>query len=105
MSTSDAYAREEQNNALLSSLHAKTQALKHVTLDIYDNARDQQIIDNTSETFSNMTTAIRGSAGRLTRMASSGDKVAVLKLAGIVVFVVLVLWYGLGWIWGLLFGR
>lgn len=40
-----------------------------------------------------MTTSIRGSAGRLTRMAKSGDKVAVLKLAGIIIATVVVLYY------------
>jgi blocked early in transport 1 len=94
-----------QNNALLSSLAAKTSQLKHVTLNIYDNARSQDTLDNTNEVFSNMSTTIRGSAGRLTRMAKSGDKVAVLKLAGILVVTVVVLWFVLGWIWGLVFGR
>lgn len=43
--------------------------------------------------------------GRLTRMARQGDRVAVLKLAGAIVGVVVVLWVVGGWIWGLLFGR
>ena len=102
---SGSYAAEEQNNALLSSLAAKTSQLKHVTLDIYDNARSQDTLDSTNEVFSNMSTSIRGSAGRLTRMAKSGDKVAVFKLSGIIIGTVLVLWFVLGWIWGLLFGR
>ena len=41
-----------------------------------------------------MTTSIKSSAGRLGRMAQQGNKVAVLKLAGIVVGVVVVLWWG-----------
>lgn len=94
-----------QNNALLSSLAAKTSALKHVTLDIYDNARNQDVLDNTNETFSNMSTSIRGSAGRLGRMAKSGDKIAVLKLAAILVVTVLVLWWVIGLLWRLVFGR
>lgn len=101
---SDAYAREEQNNALLSSLSQKTSALKHITLDIYDNARNQSTLDNTNEVFSSMSTNIRGSAGRLTRMARQGDKVAVLKIAAVGVVSVLVLWYVGGWILGLLLG-
>jgi len=52
-----------------------------------------------------MSTSIRGSAGRLGRMARQGDKVAVLKLAGCMVIVVLVLYWVLGAAWGLLFGR
>lgn len=102
---SGSYASEEQNNALLSSLAAKTSQLKHVTLDIYDNARSQDTLDSTNEVFSNMSTSIRGSAGRLTRMAKSGDRIAVLKLSAIIIGVVLVAWFVLGWIWGLVFGR
>lgn len=36
-----------QNNALLNSLAQKTSALKSVTIDIYDNARNHETIDNT----------------------------------------------------------
>ena len=52
-----------------------------------------------------MGTSIKGSAGRLTRMARSGDKIAVLKLSGILIVTVLVLWFVVGWVWGLLFGK
>lgn len=41
-----------------------------------------------------MTSQMKGSAGRLTRMAASGNKIAVLKLAGIIIAVFLVLFYG-----------
>lgn len=34
-----------QNNALLNSLSSKVSALKSVTVDIYDNARDQETLD------------------------------------------------------------
>lgn len=90
---SEAYERERQNNARLDELSAKVSALRGVTIDIYDNARAQDVIDNTSETFSSMTTQMKGSAGRLTRMAASGNKVAILKLSGIVIGVFLVLYY------------
>lgn len=50
-----------------------------------------------SETFSSMTTQLKGSAGRLGRMAASGNKVAVFKLSAIVVGVFLVLYYLLKW--------
>lgn len=63
------------------------------------------MLDNTNEAFSSMGTNLKGSMGRLTRMAKQGDRVAVLKLAGIIVGVVLVVWVVGGWIWGLLFGR
>jgi blocked-early-in-transport protein 1 len=94
---SDAYERERQNNSRLSELSAKVTALRGVTVDIYDNARAQDVIENTSETFSSMSTSLKGSAGRLGRMAASGNKVAILKLAGIIIGVVVLLWF----IWGL----
>lgn len=101
----DAYAREEQNNALLSSLQAKSSQLKHITLNIYDNARDQTTLDNTNEAFSSMGTNLKSSMGRLTRMAKSGDKVAVLKLAAMISGVVLFVWVVGGWILRLVFGK
>jgi hypothetical protein len=39
--------RRRQNNALLNALAQKTNALKSVTIDIYDNARSQETIDHT----------------------------------------------------------
>ena len=68
-----------------------------MTIDIYDNARDQHVIDSTSETFSTMGTSLKGSARRLGVMASQGNKVAVLKLAGIIVGVVVLAWWILSW--------
>lgn len=44
---SEAYERERQNNARLDELSAKVSALRGVTVDIYDNARAQDVIDNT----------------------------------------------------------
>ncbi|KAF2202929.1 hypothetical protein GQ43DRAFT_439292 [Delitschia confertaspora ATCC 74209] len=94
---SDVY--ERQNNSRLDELASKVSALRGVTIDIYDNARDQGVIDSTSETFSTFSTSLKGSATRLGRMAQSGNKVAILKLAGIIVGVVVLLY----WIWGLVF--
>lgn len=94
---SEAYERELQNNARLSLLSAKVTALRGVTVDIYENARDQDIIDNTSNTFSSVSTSLKGSAARLGRMASAGNKVAILKLAGIISGFVITLWF----FWGL----
>jgi len=94
---SDAYERERQNNDRLSELSAKVSALRGVTVDIYDNARAQDVIDNTSETFSSMGNSLKGSAGRLGRMAASGNKVAIFKLAGMIIGIVLLLWF----LWGL----
>jgi len=93
---SDAYERERQNNSRLSELSAKVTALRGVTVDIYDNARSQDVIDDTSNTFSTMSTSLKGSAGRLGRMAASGNKVAILKLSGMIVGAVIVLWFILG---------
>lgn len=95
---SAAYDREQQNNSRLSELSSKISALRGVTVDIYDNARDQNVIDNSSEVFSSMTTSIKGSAGRLGRMAQQGNKVAIFKLAGIIIGVVVVLWWGLSFL-------
>ena len=44
---SEAYERERQNNARLQELSAKVSSLRGVTVDIYDNARRQEVIDNT----------------------------------------------------------
>lgn len=43
---SEAYERERQNNARLDELSHKVSALRGVTVDIYDNARAQDVIDN-----------------------------------------------------------
>jgi len=96
---SDAYERERQNNTRLAELSSKVSALRGVTVDIYDNARAQDVIDNTSDTFSSMSTSLKGSAGRLGRMAASGNKIAIFKLSGMIIGTVLALWL----IWGLVF--
>ncbi|CAI9637181.1 hypothetical protein GT037_008358 [Alternaria burnsii] len=96
---SQAYEREQQNNSRLDELASKVSALRGVTIDIYDNARDQHVIDSTSDTFSSFSTTLKGSATRLTRMASSGNKVAIFKLSGIIIATVVVLY----WIWHLIF--
>lgn len=96
---SDAYERERQNNARLEELSAKVSSLRGVTVDIYDNARAQDVIDNTNDTFSSMSTQLKGSAGRLGRMAAAGNKVAIFKLSAIIIGIFLVLYY----IWKLLF--
>ncbi|EAT80108.1 hypothetical protein HBI56_057640 [Parastagonospora nodorum] len=94
---SQAYEREQQNDSRLSDLASKVSALRGVTIDIYDSARDQHVIDSTSETFSSFSTSLKGSAGRLTRMAQSGNKVAIFKLAGMLVGVIVVLWWVGSW--------
>lgn len=94
----EAYEFERQNNSRLSELSAKVTALRGITIDIYDNARSQDVIDDTSNTFSSMGVSLKGSAGRLRRMATSGNKVAIFKLSGIIVGMIIILWY----LWGLI---
>lgn len=93
---SEAYERERQNNSRLEELSSKVSALRGVTVDIYDNARSHEIIDSSNEVFSSLSTSLKSSAGRVTRMAGSGNKVAIFKLAAMIVGVVILLW----WIWG-----
>ncbi|KAK0743353.1 hypothetical protein B0T18DRAFT_430651 [Schizothecium vesticola] len=90
---SEAYERERQNNARLDELSSKVSALRGVTIDIYRDADDHTVIGSTSETFSSMATQLKGSASRLGHMASSGNRVAVLKLAGMIVGACIVLYY------------
>jgi len=82
-----------QNNNRLGELSSKVSALRDVTINIYDNARDQATIDNASEGFSGLSNSLRGSTSRLTRMAQQGNKVAILKLAGMLAGSVLVLYW------------
>jgi hypothetical protein len=44
---SEAYERERQNNSRLDELASKVSALRGVTIDIYDSARQQDVIDST----------------------------------------------------------
>lgn len=46
-----------------------------------------------TEIFSNLSSSIKGSASRMGRMAQQGNKMAILKLAGIIVAAILVLYY------------
>ncbi|TGZ84297.1 hypothetical protein EX30DRAFT_302324 [Ascodesmis nigricans] len=43
---SEAYERERQNNLRLEELRSKVSAIRDVTIDIYDNARDHRLIDS-----------------------------------------------------------
>jgi len=93
-----------QNDSRLSELSSKVSALRGVTIDIYDNARAQDVIDSTNDTFSTFSTNLKTSARRMTTMAGQGNKVAVFKLAGVIVGVVLVVWFVGGWLLRLFFG-
>lgn len=102
--SSEAYERERQNNTLLDSLSSKVSQLRSVTDNIYSNARDHELIEANDDSFHSFGTNLRNSAGRLTRMAGQGNRVAILKLAGILAAVVLVVWWVGGWVLGLFFG-
>lgn len=41
-----------------------------------------------------MSTQLKGSAGRLGRAAAAGNRVAIFKLSGIIIFLIMVLYYG-----------
>jgi len=43
---SESYERERQNNSRLDDLASKVSALRGVTIDIYDNARNTEVIDS-----------------------------------------------------------
>lgn len=45
--TMSAYEREQQNDSRLDELASKVSALRGITVDIYDSARDQHVLDNT----------------------------------------------------------
>lgn len=94
----DSFTLESQNNAALSSLSQKISALRGVTVDIYDQARNHDLIDANTDAFGGMQQNLKASMGRLTRMAQSGNKVAILKLSGMIIGVVVVLWWVLGWL-------
>lgn len=42
----ESFAREQQNNSRLDELAGKVSALRSVTVNIYDNARNQEVIDS-----------------------------------------------------------
>ena len=67
-----------------------------LTVRVYNHANTRPQT-NAFSTFSN---SLQGSAGRLTRMAQQGNKVAILKLAGIIIAIVLVLYWVGGWVFG-----
>jgi len=97
---SEAYERERQNNALLSELSQKVTALRGVTVDIYDQARDHQVIDSSNEVFASFHTSLKNSAGRVRLMAQNGSKIQTLRLAAMIAGGILVLYLLWGWVFG-----
>ena len=53
---------------------------------------------NKNEAFGSMQNSIKTSATRLGRMAQQGNRVAILKLAGIIIAVVIVLYWVVGFL-------
>jgi len=94
---SEAYERERQNNSRLDELASKVSALRGVTVDIYDNARDHQIIDDSNEVFANFGTSLKNTIGRVRVMASNKSRVQILKLASMLTSGVILLY--LIWAW------
>ncbi|KAF8476169.1 hypothetical protein BDZ91DRAFT_208967 [Kalaharituber pfeilii] len=89
---------ERQNNARLDELASKVSALRGVTVDIYDSARDQRLLDANNDAFASLSTSLKSSAGRLRHMANNPRRVQVLRVAAIITGAILVLWF----VWGFL---
>ncbi|EPS42016.1 hypothetical protein H072_4074 [Dactylellina haptotyla CBS 200.50] len=96
---SEAYERERQNNARLDDLAGKVSSIRDFTINIYNQASDQRLIEDNTDTFSNMTNSVKNTANRLTRMAKNTSNVQTFRLAGMIIAAVIVLWM----IWGFLF--
>ncbi|KAK6333342.1 hypothetical protein TWF718_011157 [Orbilia javanica] len=95
---SEAWERERQNNARLDDLAGKVSSIRDFTINIYNQASDQRLIDDNNDTFSNMTNSVKNTANRLTRMAKNTSSIQTFRLAGIIIGVVVVLWIIWGWL-------
>ncbi|KAF8459404.1 hypothetical protein BGX38DRAFT_1148408 [Terfezia claveryi] len=89
---------ERQNNARLDELASKLTALRGVTVDIYDNARDQRLLDQNTDAFASLSASFKGSAGRLRHMANNSSRVQIFRLAAILTGGALILWFIWGWL-------
>ncbi|KAK6354873.1 hypothetical protein TWF696_004004 [Orbilia brochopaga] len=94
---SEAYERERQNNARLDDLAGKVTSIRDFTINIYNQASDQRLIDDNNDTFANMSNSVKNTAGRLTRMAKNTSNIQIFKLSGMIVAGVIVLWMIWGW--------
>ncbi|KAI0047873.1 hypothetical protein FA95DRAFT_1558649 [Auriscalpium vulgare] len=95
---------EAQNDQRLDELHSKIRTLRGVTTDIYDDAESQNLVlDETTGTFSSLSSGLTASAARMTRSLSPGALTAI-RIATFVVFFLIGLWLGkhilswFGWI-------
>lgn len=97
---SEAYERERQNNALLEDLAHKVTTLRGVTVDIYDNARDHALIDDSNNLFESFHSSLKNSVGRVRLMSQNSNKTQTLKLAGMMVGTIIVMYMVWGWCFG-----
>ncbi|ODQ65621.1 hypothetical protein NADFUDRAFT_50906 [Nadsonia fulvescens var. elongata DSM 6958] len=78
---SQAYQREEQNNHRLEELASKLSSLRNVTNDIHARASDYSMIDQASDSMSELMTSVKGSAVKLTRSIQAGHP--IMKMVGL----------------------
>ncbi|KAA1472577.1 hypothetical protein DENSPDRAFT_865740 [Dentipellis sp. KUC8613] len=84
---------EAQNDQRLDELHSKIRTLRGVTTDIYDDAERQNLmLDDTSNTFTSLTSGLTASAQRMTRSFSPGT-LTTLRIAFYVVAALVGLWF------------
>ncbi|KZS87880.1 hypothetical protein SISNIDRAFT_419053 [Sistotremastrum niveocremeum HHB9708] len=104
-STEDTY--ELQNDTRLDDLHAKIRTLRGVTNDIYDDAERQNLmLDEGSNTFSNFTHSLSTTTTRFARAfglsSATGGGTRQTRIILYVVLGIIGLWIGwkaLGWFW------
>ncbi|KAH9975480.1 hypothetical protein BGW80DRAFT_1297281 [Lactifluus volemus] len=83
---------EAQNDQRLDELHSKIRTLRGVTTDIHDDAERQNLIlDETTNTFSSVTSGLSSSAERMVRSLSPST-VKTLRIAVAVVIFFLGMW-------------
>ncbi|KAI0037183.1 hypothetical protein K488DRAFT_75509 [Vararia minispora EC-137] len=72
---------EAQNDQRLDDLHAKIRTLRGVTTDIHDDVERQNLVlDNTGNTFSQLSSGLSASANRMMRSFSPGT-LSILRIA------------------------
>ncbi|TFY79138.1 hypothetical protein EWM64_g4880 [Hericium alpestre] len=95
---------EAQNDQRLAELHSKIRTFRGVTTDIYDDAERQNLVlDDTSNTFTSLTSGLTASAHRMTRSLSPGA-LSSLRIAFYIVSFLVALWFvsvvASWWGWG-----
>ncbi|KAI0266406.1 hypothetical protein BC834DRAFT_969441 [Gloeopeniophorella convolvens] len=95
---------EAQNDQRLDELHSKIRTLRGVTTDIHDDVERQNLVlDETTGTFSSVTSGLTASASRMTRSLSPGA-VTALRIAVFVVMFLIGVWLG-SHLWSWFFGK